>query len=244
MLCTGITVLDKEPFRVIGFLKQRGLPTMTIAKVLFPLLLLVFLTMSIPVVAQADPFVELRKAAEQGDAEAQFSLGFMYTGGLGVPQDDAQAITWYRKAADQELADAQFYLGLMYDEGRGVPQDFVKAYKWYRKAAEQGLVVAQYNLYFMYREGQGVSQDYAQAIKWCSKAAEQGLAEAQYNLGGMYEKGQGVPQDYIEAYKWWNLSAAQGEPVSAKNRDILSTIMTPEQIAEGRRLSREWKPKQ
>jgi uncharacterized protein len=28
-----------------------------------------------------------KKAADQGDAPAQFNLGFMYSNGLGVPQD-------------------------------------------------------------------------------------------------------------------------------------------------------------
>ena len=33
--------------------------------------------------------------AEAGDAEAQNSLGFLYLKGQGVPQDYAQARTWY-----------------------------------------------------------------------------------------------------------------------------------------------------
>ena len=50
---------------------------------------------------------ELRALAEQGDAEAQFSLGIMYDSGRGVPQDATEAIRWYRLAADQGFADAQ-----------------------------------------------------------------------------------------------------------------------------------------
>ncbi len=42
-----------------------------------------------------------RLAANQGDPEAQISLGFMYAEGQGVPQDDAEAVRWYRKAAEQ-----------------------------------------------------------------------------------------------------------------------------------------------
>ena len=48
-----------------------------------------------------------RKAADQGDPEAQYALGVMYKNGRGVPRDDAEAIKWYRKAADQGNADAQ-----------------------------------------------------------------------------------------------------------------------------------------
>ena len=40
------------------------------------------------------------KAANQGDAKAQFILGVMYTHGKGVPQDYAKAHEWYQKACD------------------------------------------------------------------------------------------------------------------------------------------------
>lgn len=42
-----------------------------------------------------------RKAAERGDAEAQYRLGSCYREGFGVQQDDAEATKWYRKAAEQ-----------------------------------------------------------------------------------------------------------------------------------------------
>ena len=35
-----------------------------------------------------------RKAAEQGNAFAQFNLGQIYTQGKGVPQDYAEAVKW------------------------------------------------------------------------------------------------------------------------------------------------------
>ena len=53
----------------------------------------------------------LKAKAEQGDASAQFRLGFMYNTGEGVPQDDAEAVKWYRLAAEQGDASAQFNLG-------------------------------------------------------------------------------------------------------------------------------------
>ena len=42
-----------------------------------------------------------RKAAEQGNADAQYNLGIMYSFGKGVPEDDAEAAKWFRKAAEQ-----------------------------------------------------------------------------------------------------------------------------------------------
>ena len=79
-----------------------------------------------------------RKAAEQGDAEAQFNLGAMYYQGHGVPEDYPEAVKWYRAAAEKGVDKAQAVLGLMYYFGRGVPEDYVKAYAWMNLAAAQG----------------------------------------------------------------------------------------------------------
>ena len=87
-----------------------------------------------------------RKAADQGDAIAQFNLGWMYDEGRGVSKDDAEAVRWYRKAADQGHALAQFNLGAMYANGEGVAKDDAEAVKWYRKAADQGDADAQAKL--------------------------------------------------------------------------------------------------
>ena len=51
-----------------------------------------------------------RKAADQGDADAQFNLGVMYYNGEGVPEDDKEAVKWWRKAAEQGHAEAQYFL--------------------------------------------------------------------------------------------------------------------------------------
>ena len=75
-----------------------------------------------------------RKAAEQGNANAQTGLASMYIYGEGVARDYAAAVSWYRKAAEQGHADAQNNLGAMYDIGTGVPQDYVQAHKWYNLA--------------------------------------------------------------------------------------------------------------
>jgi TPR repeat protein len=44
---------------------------------------------------------QLKKAAEQGYASAQYNLGVMYEYGKSVSQDYGEALIWYRKAAEQ-----------------------------------------------------------------------------------------------------------------------------------------------
>jgi putative methionine-R-sulfoxide reductase with GAF domain len=81
---------------------------------------------------------DLRKLAEQGDAEAQWDMGFRYHNGQGVPQDDAQAVRWFQRAADQGHVNAQATLGAYYWAGRGVPKDLSQAYFWSAVALHQG----------------------------------------------------------------------------------------------------------
>jgi hypothetical protein len=184
---------------------------------------------------------EWRPLAEQGDTEAQYRLGSMYQRGQGVPQDHAEAAKWWRKAAEQGHVRAQYNVGLRNFWGDDGPPDYAEAAKWWCEAAEQGHVQAQYNLGEMYRKGQGVPHDDAEAKKWYRRAAEQGFAKAQYNVGTMYR---GVPLDLVQSYMWYSLAAAQGIEHAQGSRDLVAGVMTPAQLAEAERLTREWKPKE
>jgi len=126
-----------------------------------------------------------------------------------------------------------------YDRG-----DYATALSNFRKAAEQGDAAAQFYLGNMYGNGNGIPKNYKQAIYWYAKAVEQGNADAQLNLGGMYRYGNGIPKDYVMAYMWLNLAASQGDDVVRAGREMFERSMTPEQVAEAQRLTREWKSRQ
>lgn len=121
-----------------------------------------------------DDITTLKKSAEQGKPAAQVTLGKMYADGNGVPQDDAQAFSWYQKAAEQGDVRGECNLGQSYAEGRGVTRDYTQAVSWYRKAAEQGDAESQYRLGSMYHKGQGVQQSGVDAYAWLIVAASQG----------------------------------------------------------------------
>jgi len=155
-----------------------------------------------------------RKAAEQGQKEAQYALGSCYYNGEGVTKDLEQAANWWRKAAEQGVqggdAVAQNYLGYCYSKGEGVTQNLEQAIYWWRKAAEQGNNSAQYNLGVCYKDGiGGVEKDPSQAVYWWRKSAEQGYSSAQYNLGIYYYGGIGVEKDSSQAVYWWRKAAEQ-----------------------------------
>ena len=51
-----------------------------------------------------------RRAAGQGDADAQFQMGVAYKYGKGVEPSDEEAVQWYQLAADQGHEKARFNL--------------------------------------------------------------------------------------------------------------------------------------
>jgi tetratricopeptide (TPR) repeat protein len=59
-----------------------------------------------------------QQAAEQGNAEAQFSLGNIYTEGLGTAKNEVEAVRWYRKAAEQGHVKSQAIVGRMPAKGQ------------------------------------------------------------------------------------------------------------------------------
>lgn len=48
-------------------------------------------------------------------------------------------------------------------------------------------------------------------------------------------------KDDVLAYKWLNLAAASGNNEAEELRKEAANSMTPDQIAEAQKLSREWK---
>ena len=157
---------------------------------------------------------------------------------------DRKVLAEIRAGADKGDAKAQYELGCAFFSGTlGVAKDKAEAVKWFRKAAEQNVADAQFSLGVCYANGRGVTKDDAEAVKWFRKAAEQNLADAQYNLGVCYDSGEGVAKDEVEAYKWWLLAAGQGNDDAKYNMTIVENKMSREQIAEGQRLARDFKPR-
>lgn len=79
-----------------------------------------------------------RKAAEQGDAQAQYMLGQMNIHGQNIPRNCKEAKKWLQMAAVQGYVQAQYWFGMMYVVGEGVPRNLTNAKKWLQMAADQG----------------------------------------------------------------------------------------------------------
>lgn len=190
--------------------------------------------------AKKDYATALKKyklAASNGNAEAPYTLGWMYHSGTGVVSNHAEATQWYRLAAARGNADALYMLSVFYKLGKEgiIQRDPKEALRLLRMAVEKGNADAQNALAYSYELGEGVVQNYAEALRLYKLAAAQNKVDR--SLGSMYAKGSGVVQDYIRAHMWWNIAASFGDKLAEKNRDEIETYMTRQQVAEAQRMA-------
>ena len=180
------------------------------------------------------PLADLRAKPATGDAPGQKALGQALPAGKGgAAKDNAEAVKWFT-----------------YPDNRKEPsgdraKDEVEASKWYllalRANAATGNAGAQNELGEVFYAGKlGVVKNAVEAVKWFRQAAGQNLAAAQSNLGVCYERGDGVPKYEVEAYKWNLLAAAQGDTKGKRNATMLELLLSPEEIAEGKRRVQDW----
>jgi|GEM_PF-2502062 len=150
--------------------------------------------------------------AQDGEAEAQNSIGRAYALGDSVRKDKKKAREWFARAAEQGDSLAQYNLYLLLTGGDNTSmKDSEQALKWLHAAADRYSVRAQFRLAELYRKGDANEpQDPARAAALYESAAKQGYAPAQYNIGRLYEDGQGVTKDETKAFFWFLAAARRG----------------------------------
>ncbi len=105
-----------------------------------------------------------KKAAETGDAEAQYYLGRMCFDGNGMPKDSTEAVRWMRMSGEKGYAPAQLIIGVEYYFGGDPERDYGKAAEWFKKAAEQDNPGGHYFMGWIYATGRGVEKDRFKAL--------------------------------------------------------------------------------
>jgi TPR repeat protein len=111
--------------------------------------------------------------------------------------------------------------------------------------AEAGSAYAQYRLGLVYLEATGEMRSPEEASKWLESAALQGQPNAQYKLGILYVNGNGVSRDFVQAYMWLTLSTrhvAGSGSEAVRQRNMLAARMSSSQIADAKKLVRDWRP--
>ena len=128
------------------------------------------------------------KAANQGDARAQYKVGWLYHWGKNMKRDYKKAMYWYKKSAEQKNIRAYYQVAYLYSSKKWIGQDEQLAFVWCQKAAKNGLRIAQKILGFYYEFGRGTEIDYHKAMYWYGEAAKQGSQNAKRAMIALKKK--------------------------------------------------------
>ena len=155
-------------------------------------------------------------AVEQGDADAQVSLGQLYRGWL-----------WG-------------------DYPGGLPKDYKEAEKWYRLAVDQVHPVAQAELGAMLVGSKDMRRNFPESLRLLRLASKQNFAPAQRSLGAMYMMGYCVDRDNVTPQMWFIIAASNtvsddSATGSGSKQEAMSVFlaksMSPEGISKGQAMA-------
>ncbi len=151
-----------------------------------------------------------RRAADDGDPDAQTEIGYFYLTGLGVKPDPAVAARWFERAMGAGSQKAKLNLAVLYLKGMGVSRDPGFGLELLRQVAHDGSAVAESYLGNAYYNGIGVPADHKAGEMWFEKAAKEGSAEGEFDMGSLYSVPADHVHDFEKAAKLLSLSARQG----------------------------------
>lgn len=141
----------------------------------------------------------LKRAAEDGEADAQYNLAVHYVQGRLVEMDVEEGLRWARMGAQQEHVGCIGLLGQALIQGEGGHTDVDAGVALVRKAAGAGQPEAQALLARLHFEGDaGVAVDKAEALSLARRAAAAGQTEAlQVMLERALELNAGLDKSFL-----------------------------------------------
>jgi len=154
-----------------------------------------------------------KRAAERGNARAQFDLGLMYATGNGVVKNEALALTWFKRASENNFAKSSMKMVInknMSSHQKVRPVVTSQKFTFAKRAAARGNSRAQFDLGMMYRTGKGVSRNEKLAFNYFHKAARNNSVEAKFQMGLSFSEGRGVRKQTQLAKYWFKLAAKAG----------------------------------
>ena len=130
--------------------------------------------------SSSDKIINLRKAADQGDVDAQYKLAQCLEYGRGCDEDAEEALKWYRKAAKQGYEAAKIDIGRrVWSKSKNNDLGGIMA------VAETGNEYAQYIVAEKLYYGKDCDSDKIEALKWYTLAAKRGNKDAQKKLAAL-----------------------------------------------------------
>lgn len=153
-------------------------------------------------------FFWIEKAANDGNAQAQYKLGFAKKIGIDIPKDKEGAVEWLRKSARQGNMNGQYWLGEAYKDGDGVIKSEAIAAEWFKLAYKSGYKSAALQLLFLYYNPESRLHNYDKARKWAEQmVADNNSAVGHGYIAEMYALGRGYPKSDERAFEHYQIAA-------------------------------------
>ena len=184
----------------------------------------------------------LEELWSEGVVDAGLTLFFVFYNGVEVCEDFDLSLLYLQSSAKHGLLKSQQILGYAYagnDFPGLVDNNYSLSKYWFEQAADNGDIISAVILSGIYFDGVGVDKNDDLAFEWALRAESMQYGEqfkAFRSLAKYYEEGVGTDIDLVQAYKYYDLLS----PGSAPDKARLEEQMTPEQIREAIRLSRQW----
>ncbi|MCQ8104321.1 sel1 repeat family protein [Methylomonas sp. SURF-2] len=153
---------------------------------------------------------QLETSANQGLAEAQFTLGLLYFQGPSTMERTRKLQTAWSDHLNFDFPLSGEIAVSLANFSKYQLSDNNAAFSWFEKAAKQNYYEALIWLGICHRDGTQANNE--KAFACFASAAKQGLAEAQWLVAECYFKGQGVEQNETLAYDWLENAADNGYP--------------------------------
>ena len=181
----------------------------------------------------------IRPLAEEGNAEAQYYMGYIHECAIGGAEEhEREALYWYELSIKQGFVKAYLAKSL---------NKFVESEEKAEEIAQEAISLGLFDLSdaMLGPDGFGriaqyyaENEDYDQAMEWYLKAVEAGEACAMNQIGYMYQNGLGVELDYAQAMEWY-LKAADAGNAGAMN-NIGTMYYYGQGVSQSRSIAIEW----
>ena len=194
----------------------------------------------------------LKQAAELGNAESQYNLGYCYRAGVGIEQNITKGIEWFAKSAEQGFNDGIYQMMMAYGNGDGVEQDPNKAFEFALKCANSGDGTCMWNVINCYYSGMGIEKNMNKMLEWSIRLGKlenpENLTKSGYitsvrlQLAQMYRDGKELNKDLFKSYQWFlifnefkkDFSYIQQQQIVEEIRE-LETRLTSDQKANAQK---------
>lgn len=174
----------------------------------------------------------LTRAAEAGDAEAQWYLGCVHLQVTKLPDPFTTAAKWFERAAAQEFAPALDRLADLHLTGLGVAADDAQAFKLIARGARQGFPAALATLGYLHTQGIGTPADAQAAARCHAQAAAVGHAPSYFALGLRAAAGAGIARHRPFAHGLLRRAADAEHPAAASSAAALGLDAREQREAE------------